>query len=57
MKIERVHDTIRSVIEPHKEHKPSMLQDRLMKRRTEADFICGWVLEIARKNGIGGVEH
>lgn len=41
----RVHETILSVIGPHKDHKPSMLQDREAKRRTEADAILGAVVQ------------
>ncbi len=41
----RVHQTILSVIVPHKDHKPSMLQDRLAGRRTEADAILGMVVK------------
>lgn len=55
--IERVHNTIESVIIPHCEHKPSMLQDRLLKRKTEVDSICGWVLKTAKENSIDKTDH
>lgn len=50
-----VHEVIESVFDPEMsgDHKTSMLQDVAAKRRTEADAICGVVLEKAFNHGLG----
>jgi 2-dehydropantoate 2-reductase len=45
----RVQATLEMAFAEHKEHKPSMLQDRLDKRKTEIDFINGAVIVEAKK--------
>jgi 2-dehydropantoate 2-reductase len=49
-----VHEMIESVFDPKMsgEHKTSMLQDRLLKRKTEIDAVCGKVITIGKKHGI-----
>lgn len=49
---EHVRNNILSVIGPHADHKPSMLQDRLAGRRTEVDAIVGAVIEKGRRHGM-----
>lgn len=48
----RVHETILSVIGPHAHHKPSMYQDRMAARRTEADAILGAVVRKGQEKGV-----
>ena len=52
--IEKVHETIESVFNPEMsgEHKTSMLQDRLAKKKTEIEAICGAVIAEAQKSDI-----
>jgi 2-dehydropantoate 2-reductase len=54
----KVHQIIEDVFDPEMsgDHKPSMLQDRLFKRKTEIESICGQVLLEAEKYNIK-VDH
>jgi 2-dehydropantoate 2-reductase len=45
----RVLSTLGMAFAGHRDHQPSMLQDRLAKRKTEIDFINGAVIREARK--------
>lgn len=49
-----VHEMIESVFDPKMsgDHKTSMLQDRLLKRKTEIDAVCGRAIAIGKKHGI-----
>lgn len=49
-----VHEIIKSVFNPQMsgDHKTSMLQDRLLKRSTEIEAVCGRAIEIGRKHGL-----
>lgn len=49
---ERVHASVRNALEQHLGHQPSMLQDLLAGRQTEADAIHGAVLHAAERLGI-----
>lgn len=52
--VQNVFETIESVFDPEMsgEHKTSMLQDRLLKKKTEIDAICGEVIVQAQKSGV-----
>lgn len=50
----RVHKTIESVFDSKMsgDHKTSMLQDRILKRKTEIEAICGKVIELGKIHGV-----
>lgn len=52
MDTSRVHATLEMAFAHHRGHQPSMLQDRLHKRKTEVDFINGAVVGEGEKLGI-----
>ena len=49
-----VHSMIENVFDPKMsgDHKTSMLQDRLLKRKTEIDAVCGRAIELGKKHGV-----
>jgi 2-dehydropantoate 2-reductase len=47
-----LHQAVRSVIEQTSANKSSMLQDVLSGRRTEIEFITGYLVSVAKKYGI-----
>jgi 2-dehydropantoate 2-reductase len=49
---ERILSTISMAFDKHRDHKPSMYQDILKKRKTEIDFINGAAANEAKKLGI-----
>lgn len=49
-----VHGIIESVFDPEMsgDHKTSMLQDRILKRNTEIEAVCGLAVQIGKKHGL-----
>ncbi len=49
-----VHEIIESVFDPKMsgDHKTSMLQDRLLKRKTEIEAVCGRAIALGKENNI-----